>query len=218
MNDITLSILVILATGLLVILIFVLVRRNRFAKEKALAQMALERGWKLEVVREPLKYGQRIRHKEWVIELMTESTGRSSSTTGSSHVTATTTWRAPGRGSTLLIGPRYSQVNLGGLGEALLRQVLQKALGSEAEGLVEVKAGSDAFRKNFLIYARDPEDVQRLISPFLETTLMSWKKFGPIVKRTNQGLSIELPGTHFDKPGDIETLVKLGDIVLSQEY
>lgn len=218
MNDLTLTLLVILVTGLLVIIIFVLSRRNRSAKEKALAQMALERGWKLEVVREPLKYGQRIRHKNWVIELMTESTGRSSSTTGSSHVTATTTWRAPGRGSTLLIGPRYSQVDLGGLGEALLRQVLQKALGSEAEGLMEVKAGSDPFRKNFLMYARDPEDVRRLISPFLEATMTNWKKLGPVIKRTAEGLSIEFPGTHFDKPGDIETLVKLGDLLLAQEY
>ncbi|PKO05037.1 MAG: hypothetical protein CVU41_14090 [Chloroflexi bacterium HGW-Chloroflexi-3] len=73
MNDITLSLLVILATGLLVILIFVLVRRNRSEQEKQLTQMALERGRKLDLVKERLAYGQRIHHRDWVIELLTES-------------------------------------------------------------------------------------------------------------------------------------------------
>lgn len=219
MDDITLSLLVILAVGLLVVLIFVLTRRNRAAQEKALEQMALERGWKLEVVREPLVYGQRIRYKDWMIELLTKSSGRSAtSTASSSNVTSTTTWRAPGRGKTLLIGPRSTQINLGGLGEALLRQVLQMALGSEADGLVEVKAGSEAFRKDFMIYARDEEDVRRLISPFLESTLMNWKKLSPTIKRTSQGLSIELPRNRLQKQEDIEILVKLGDLLLAQEF
>ena len=47
MDDNILSLLVILTVGLLVVLILVLSRRNRAAKGKALAQMALERGWKL---------------------------------------------------------------------------------------------------------------------------------------------------------------------------
>ncbi len=156
MNDITLTLLVILATGLLVVIIFVLVRRYRSEQEQHLAQMALERGWKLEVVREPLMYGQRIRHKDWQLDLLTQSSGGPEAA-GSSNVTASTVWHAPGSGSTILIGPRTSQINLGGLGEALLRQVLQMALGSEAEGLVEVQEGSQSFQKNFMIYARDPK-------------------------------------------------------------
>ena len=217
MNDITLSILVILVTILLVILIFVLVRRYRSEQEKRLAQMALEWGWKLELVKERLVYGQRIHHQDWVIELLTESSGKPEAE-GSSNVAASTVWRAPESGSTILIGPRTAQINLGGLGEALIRQVLQMALGSEAEGLVEVQAGSVAFRKHFMIWAKDPEDVRRLISPFLESTLMNWKNVSPTVKRTAEGLSIELRNTRLKKPEEIETLVKLGDLLLSQTY
>lgn len=217
MNDNTLSIIVILATGLLVIFIFVLVRGNRKKQEQQLAQMALERGWKLELVREPLMYGQRIRHKDWQLDLLNQSSGGPEAT-GSSNVTASTVWHAPGSGSTILIGPRTSQINLGGLGEVLLRQVLQMALGTEAEGLVEVKEGSQPFQKNFMIYARDPEDVRRLLSPFLESTFTNWKNYSPTLKRTAAGLNIELRNIRLKKPEDIETLIKLGDLLLSQEY
>ncbi len=217
MNDITLTLLVILATGLLVVIIFVLVRRYRSAQEQRLAQMALERGWILDVVRERLMYGQRIRHKDWQIDLLTQS-GGGPEAAGSSNVTASTVWHAPGSGSTILIGPRTSQFNLGGLGETLLRQVLQMALGPEAEGLVEVQEGSEPFRKNFMIWARDPEDVRRLFSPFLESTFMNWYKYSPTLKRTAAGLNIELRNIRLKKPEDIETLVKLGDLLLSQEY
>jgi hypothetical protein len=217
MNDITLSLLVIIAVGLLVVIIFVLVRRNRAENEKRLAQMAVERGWTLEVVREPLMYGQRIRYKQWIIELMTKSSGQPVAP-GSSNVVSSSIWRAQGSGGTILIGPRSAQINLGGLGEALIRQVLNQALGSEAEGMVEVQAGTENFRKNFMIWAKDPEDARKIISPFLETALLGWKNASPLIKRTTEGLQIELRNTRLQKAEDIENLVKLGDFLLAQNY
>ncbi len=214
MNDITLSLLVILAVGLVVVLIFVLVRKNRTEQEKLLKQMALERGWRLEVVRERLSSGYRIFHKEWQLDLLTQSSGGPEAE-GSSNVTASTVWHAPGAGNTILIGPRMTQINLGGLGEALIQQVLQMALGSEAQGLMEVKEGSAPFQKDFMIWAKDAEDVRRVISPFLESSLMNWKKFAPFVKRTKEGWSIELRNSNLKKPEDIVTLVKLGELLLT---
>jgi len=215
MNDITLSLLVVLAVGLLIVLIFVLLRRNQEKQEKLLKQMALERGWRLEVVRERLMRGYRIFHKEWQLDLLTRSSGGTEAE-GSSNVTASTVWRAPGAGGTILIGPRTTQINMGGLGDALIQQVLQMALGSDAAGLMEVKVGSTQFQKDFMIWARDLEDVQRLISPYLESTLIKWKKDSPMVKRTAAGLSIELRNIRLKKPEDIVTLVKLGEVLLSQ--
>ncbi|HSM24402.1 MAG TPA: hypothetical protein VK856_06015 [Anaerolineaceae bacterium] len=145
MDDNILSLLVILTVGLLVVLILVLSRRNRAAKEKALAQMALERGWKLERVNERFVYGQRIRHNDWVIESLIESSGKPEAQ-GSSNVMASTVWKAPVTGSTVLIGPRTTQINLGGFGETITRQLLQMSLGEEAEGLKEVKDGSKEFK------------------------------------------------------------------------
>ena len=217
MNDITLSLIVILATGLLVILIFVLVRRNRSVQEKRLAQMALERGWRLELVKEPLSYGQRIHHRDWVIELLTESSGKPEAE-GSSNVTASTVWKAPVTGSTVLVGPRTTQISLGGLGETITRQLLQMALGEEAEGLEEVKAGSGEFQKRYMIYAKDPEMVVRLINPFFESTLLNWSKYAPMVKRTAQGLSVELRNFRLKKPEEIDTLAKLGEFLLALDF
>jgi hypothetical protein len=216
MNDITLNLIVILVVGLLVILIFVLVRRNRSEQEKRLAQMALERGWTLEVVRERLVYGQHLHHKQWTMELLNTSTGTSAAP-GSSTVVSSTVWRAAQTGSTILIGRRTSQVNLGGLGDSLIRQVLQMALGSGADGLVEVSAGTENFRKHFMIWAKDPETAKKLVTPFFESAMLKWKNASPMVKRTTEGLNIELRDTRLKKVEDIDTLVKLGELLLSQE-
>jgi hypothetical protein len=217
MDDMTLSLIVILATGLLVIIIFVLVRRNRSEQEKKLAQMALERGWKLEHVKERMVYGQRIQHRDWVIELLTESSGKPEAE-GSSNVTASTVWKAPVTGSTVLVGLRTTQISLGGLGETIARQLLQMALGAEAEGLEEVKAGSQEFQKRYMIWAKDPEVVVRLINPFFESTLLNWPKYAPTVKRTAQGLSVELHNFSLKKPEEIVTLAKLGEFLLALDF
>lgn len=217
MNDVTLSLLVILATGLLVILIFVLVRRHRSEQEKQLAQMALERGWKLELEKERLSYGQRIHHRDWMIELMTQSSGYPEAQ-GSSNVIASTVWKAPVTGSTVLVGPRSTQISMGGLGETITRQLLQMALGEEAEGLEEVKVGSEEFQKRYMIWAKDPEVVVRLINPFFESTLLHWSKYAPMVRRTAQGLSVELRNFRLKKPEEIETLTKLGEFLLAIDF
>ena len=217
MDDITLSLIVILVTGLVVVLIFILVRRNRGELEKRLAQMALERGWRLELVKERLAYGQRIHHRDWVIELLTESSGKPEAE-GSSNVTASTVWKAPVMGSTMLVGPRTTQISLGGLGETITHQLLQMALGEEAEGLEEVKSGSQEFQKRYMIWAKDPEVVVRLINPFFETTLLNWAKYAPMIKRTKQGLSIELRNFRLKKPEDIDTLAKLGEFLLALDF
>jgi len=217
MDDITLSLIVILVTGLLVVLIFVMVRRNRMEHEKRLAQMALERGWRLELVKERLAYGQRIHHRDWVIELLTQSSGNPEAE-GSSNVTASTVWKAPVTGSTVLVGPRTTQISLGGLGETLTRQMLQMALGDEADGLEEVKAGSEEFQKRYMIWAKDPEVVVRLINPFFESTLLNWVKYAPLIKRTSQGLSIELRNFRLKKTEEIDLLVKLGEFLLTIDF
>jgi hypothetical protein len=217
MNDITLSLLVILAVGLLVVIIFVLVRRNRAENEKRLAQMALERGWKLEVVKERLVYGQLIRHRDWVIESLTESSGKPEAE-GSSNVMASTVWKAPVTGSTVLVGPRTTQISLGGFGETITRQLLQMALGEEAEGLEEVKAGSQEFQKRYMIWAKDPEVILRLINPFFESTLLNWPKYAPTVKRTAKGLSVELRNFSLKKPEEIVTLAKLGEFLFALDF
>jgi len=63
MNDIALTLLVIMAVGLLVVIIFALVHRSRSEHEQRLAQMAKEHRWKYEVVGDQLLSGLRISKK-----------------------------------------------------------------------------------------------------------------------------------------------------------
>ncbi len=152
-----------------------------------------------------------------MIELLTQSSGNPEAE-GSSNVTASTVLKAPVTGSTVLVGPRTTQINLGGLGETITRQLLQMALGEEAEGLEEVKAGSEEFQKRYMIWAKDPEVVVRLINPFFEATLLNWAKYAPMIKRTSDGLSIELRNFRLKKTEEIDTLAKLGEFLLAIDF
>jgi hypothetical protein len=118
----------------------------------------------------------------------------------------------------VLVGPRTTQISLGGLGDALTRQILQIALGEEAEGLEEVKEGSEEFQKRYMIWAKDREVVVRLINPFFESTLLNWAKYAPMIKRTAQGLSVELRNFRLKKPEEIDTLAKLGEFLLAIDF
>lgn len=211
MNDIILNLIVLFAVALLGGLIFLLVRRNQARNERELIQMAAERGWRYERLREPLAWGLRLTSPRWSLEAISRSSGEEAGP-GSSDVSMQTTWTAYAPGSTLLIGERQSQANLGGMGEMLIRQVLQLALGSDAEGLIEVQPGSDAFHQKFMVWAQNPDEIQ--IPSALQSILLNWKGQKPVIKRTSQGITIELRGVRLSKPAELNALVQLGEMFI----
>jgi len=211
MDDITLNLLVIAVLAITGGLVFLIVRRKQAHTEQELRQLAAESGWKVESIREPLAWGLKITSPRWTLEALSRSSGRESGP-GSSDVAMLTTWHAPAPGSTLLIGPRASTANLGGMGEMLTRQVLQLALGADATGLTEIQAGSAAFQQKYMLWAQNPANAR--LSPNLETTLFNWKGSQPLIKRTSEGLTIELRGVRLAKPAEIRALVALGEILL----
>lgn len=211
MNDITLNLIVLAAVALLGGLIFLIVRRNQARNEQEIVQMAVERGWKYEPLREPLAWGLRLTSPRWMLEAISRSSGKETGP-GSSDVSMQTTWHAAAPGSTLLIGERQSQVVLGAVGDILVRQVLQLALGADAEGLEEIQVGSGAFQQRFMVWAQDPDDVQ--IPSALQSILLNWRGQKPLIKRTSKGLTIELRGVHLRKPADLSALVQLGEIFI----
>jgi hypothetical protein len=211
MDDITLNLLVLAVLAIAGGLVFLLVRRRQAAREAELRQMAAEKGWTYEILRGPLAWGLRLTSPRWTLEALSRSSGRESGP-GSSDIAQSTTWRADAPGSTFLIGPRASQVNLGGFGEMLQQQVLQMALGAEADGVREIQAGSAAFQQNYMLWAQNPAEVR--ISPALESALLNWKGVKPVIKRASAGLSIEIRGARLDKPADLRTLIQLGETVL----
>jgi hypothetical protein len=211
MNDIFLNLLVLVSLTLLAGLVFFIVRRSQKAGEKKILELAAEKGWKYESVREPLLWGFRLVATHWALESISRSSGQATSP-GSSNITMQTVWHANAPGNTLLIGERTSQVDLGELGERLTRQVLQLALGGDADGLVEVRAGSEAFRRQYMLWARDPEGFR--VSPALESALLNWKGVKPLIKRTSKGLTIEVRGVRLKTADRILDLVQLAEILL----
>ncbi len=210
MDDITLSILVILATGLLVALIFFINHRRNRSNEESLIQIAAENGWRYEPIRKPLASGYRMTAPGWTLESISESNGEPTSS-GSSNITQTTIWQANLPGSTLLVGPRLSQANLGALGDMLLQKVFDRYLGSDGQGISEVQAGSEPFRKNYMVYAQDPLAIR--ISPALESALLNWRGPKPQIKRTSKGLEIET--SKLLKADELKQVTDLGKILVS---
>jgi hypothetical protein len=208
LNLIALAVFVLLGAG-----IFFLVRRSQAENEQKIIRMAAEHGWTYESIREPLAWGMRLQTRRWTLEALSRSSGGETAP-GSSDVAMSTTWHADAPGSTLLIGPRTSQVNLGGLGEALIRQVLGQALGADADGLTEVQAGSEAFHKRYMLWTREPVEAASLLTPALQSALLAWKGAPPVIKRTSEGLTLELNGMRLKKADDLRKQIMLGEVFL----
>lgn len=212
MDDRTLNLLVLAILALLGGLIFLLVRRKQAQAEQALIQFAAEHGLKYEKIRAPLASGFRLDGPGWSLESVSRSSGEPTGETGSSNIRLDTLWRADLPGETLLIGERLSNAALGSLGDMLLRQVLQMALGSEADGLQEIPTGSAEFRQKYMVFAKNPEVFRP--GPALESALLNWRGQKPLIRRTADGLDIEIRGARLDKPQELRALIQLGETVL----
>ena len=214
MDDIKLNLMMLAIFVLLGGGIFLLVRRGQAANEEKITQMAAERGWTAETIREPLAWGLRLKSKKWTFEAISRSSGQEVAP-GSSDVSMLTTWHAETPGSTLFIGARTSQANLGDLGESLTRQAMRLAIGPGADNLIAVQSGNEAFRQKYMVWAQDPVEAKTLLSPALESALMAWKGTPPLIKWSAAGLIIELQGVRLKKAADIVNFVHLGELLLA---
>jgi hypothetical protein len=213
MNEILLNLVVFAGIALVVGIVLLLVTRKQKQVEQQLQQFVQQKGWRFETIRERLVKGFRITSAEWTLE----ATSRSSDTdaeAGSSNMEQKTTWTSAQSGTTILIGPRTTQVNLGAMGEMLQTQVIHAALGNEAAGVQEVQAGNPSFRKRYMVWAQGVEDADRLLTPGVQFKLLSWTKVSPLIKRTSSGMTIELKGMHLKKIEEILKLVQLGESLL----
>jgi hypothetical protein len=213
MDNITLNLIVLAVLALIGGLVFILVRGGKAENEQKLIRMAAGEGWTYESIREPLAWGLRLKSPQWTLEALARSSGQEAGP-GSSNVAMSTTWQADAPGSTLLIGARTSQADLGSLGDMLTRQVLQLALGADAQGLNEIQAGSETFRRKYMLWATEAAEMERLVTPALESALLAWQGQAPLIKRLSGILTIELRGVRLQKEDELRRLVRLGEAFL----
>ena len=154
MNDIVLNLLVL--GGFLVItgIIFLFVNQKQKQEEQNIILFVQKKGWQLERIQERLAKGIRIIAPGWTLEAISRVSGREVGP-GSTDMEKKTIWFSSQSGSTILIGPKTTQVNLGPAVEMLKKQIIQAALGEEAQGIKEVQIGSSAFMKQFMVWAQD---------------------------------------------------------------
>lgn len=210
MDDLTLNLIMITLFALVGGGIWVLVRTNQAQNAQQIARMAAQHGWTVTPIREPLAWGLRLSSARWTLEAISRSSGKETAP-GSTDTSMHTVWQSNAPGSLVLIGPRTSQVNLGALGEALTRQVLQMALGAEANGLNEVQLGSEAFQQKYILLAQNAAEAKTWLNAELEAALLNWQGAPLLIKRTSTGLSLELRGVRLQKPADLLALAALGE-------
>jgi hypothetical protein len=210
MNDIYISLIVVGCTIILVWGIFLLVQNKQKEDTQKIQAMAVEKGWKMETIQEPLAWGTCIRASNWTLEAVSRSVGPES-ISGSSNVAMSTIWKAPASGSTLLIGIRTSQKNLGSLGAMLTQQIIQQALGVAANDVKEIKFGNPEFQKQFMVWAKDAQKAEQLLTPTVQAALCSWSTHKPLVKWIDNILSIEIPGVNIKKAEELNKLIQLGE-------
>jgi hypothetical protein len=215
MDDIALNLIVLVFFALLGGGIFWFVRSGQAKNEQQIRQLAAENGWKVESIQEPLAWGLRLKSANWTLVALSRSNGQSADS-GSSNVSMSTVWQASVTGSTLLLGPCSSSVNLDGMGDLLTRQVLSQALGADADGLNEIQLDSEDLRQKYMFWAQQPVATEKLINPVVEKALLSWKGEPVLVKRTSEGLSIELRGVRLQKADELLALIQLGELFLEE--
>jgi hypothetical protein len=212
-NDITLNLIMIFIFSLLGLGIFLLVQRNQTKYEQQIRMLVNQNNWNLEWINEQLAKGLRISSPNWILEAMSRFSGRETGP-GSTDATLLTTWSSDAPGSVIIIGARTNAIELGSIGDILGRTVIEMSLGTEAMGVQEIQIGSDAFKKHFMVWAKDIREAEGFLTPTIQSALLNWPKPIPVIKRTNNGLCIELRGCHLRKPADLLRLIQLGEKLL----
>jgi hypothetical protein len=213
MNEILLNLIVFAGIAVAAGVILLIVVGNQRKAKRTLQQFAQQKGWQLDFTRDRLLKGYRITSSQWTLEAYSRSHDTDAGA-GSSNMEEKTTWSSAQPGTTILVGPRTTQVNLGAFGEMLQAQVIQAALGNDAVGVKEVQIGGSAFQNEYMVWAQVLEEADRLLTPAVQSKLVNWTKAQPLIKRTSKGLTIELKGVHLKKAEDILDLVNLGESLL----
>ena len=220
MGDILVSLVVIAVTAVVVVLIFVLVGRTRSQKLAKLSQMAVERGWKFNQIKERLSGGFQFQTERWTYSALSESIGIESEP-GSSTIRLTTRWTTsqptPLSGFTMM-GPRQDVSAAGAFGEMLLQKAFTAFLGEDAaryESIKEFKGDSEHLFARWMIWTSDPAEVQKILQPELVRYMEKWTgKKVPVIKLLSDGIRFEFAGVKLEKPEEITAIIDMGEVFL----
>ncbi len=220
MGDIIGGLIVILATGVVIGVIFYLVHRRKKKAEQEILELVQTKGWRYEKVSERLRSGYRIYGPRWILEGIRISS-ESSSDTGSVNVRDYTLLRSQDKAFSpgiLMIGPKQPEINLGGISDVLKQTMLKLMVGDEAdgaEGIQESLIGRMALRERYMVWTNREQEARGLLTPEVENALIRYPgKVPPVVKLNAKGLEVKLISIRLGNPAEIEGLVAIGEAFL----
>ena len=226
MQDIIITLIVIVVTAILVGAIFWFVHQHKVQQEQLFVNTSSLRGWAYERIEQRLTSGFRLRGTAagaaWELLSLRESTGREAGP-GSSNVTVSTTWSSvpanpPGGLAMIGLRPAISAENASAvaacMGSMVVQSALRLMLGSDAahqlSSMQEVEAGSASFRQRYMVWAHTEADARRLVSSSVESALLAWpKKLSLVIKLGPEGIHIRLP-EQLSQPSAVDPLIDLG--------
>jgi len=220
MDDITISLLVVLITAIIIGGIFVLAYYRKRNTQQLVINLATQRGWRYEKVNDRTTSGYRLYGPQWVFEGLRE-TSESSSNSGSSNVRSFTRWYSTQVNFTpgiLLIGPKQPEINLGGISDVIKQAMLKLMVGDEADdalGIEESLIGRMSLRERYMVWTNQEEKARDVLTPEVENALIRYPgKIPPVVKFNAKGIEVKLISQHLEKPDEIEGFVAIGKAFL----
>lgn len=224
MDDILVSIIVVLVVALAIIALFVIIARKKKHLESALRQLALSSGWSYEKIDQVHRRGYVLRGEGWQMESVMEGSDRSSEA-GSSDWSFMNKWstdRIFVPNELVMIGPKTPNVQsgpFGALGNLVIQKVLHQMLGEDAHNaadLTEVFVGRTSFRDRYSVWATTQEATEKVLTYELENELLNWPmKEVPVIKINDHGVEITTRPGKLATPEEAQALVAIGKAVLS---
>jgi len=222
-DDILVSIIVVLVVGLAIIALFVIITRKKKQLESDLRQLALSSGWSYEKIDQIHRRGYVLSGEGWHMESVMEGTDRSSEA-GSADWSFTNKWRTDRislPAGLVMIGPRTPNVQAGpfsGLGNLVIQKVLHQMLGEDAHNaadLTEVFVGRTSFRDRYSVWATSREAAEKALTYELENELLNWPmKEVPVIKFNDHGVEVITRPGKLATPEEAQALVAVGKAVL----
>jgi hypothetical protein len=225
MNDLTTGLIIVVITGLLVGMTFLLVYWNKKQRDIALRSLAGTNGWMVEIVNDRNASGYRLRKGDWMIESLNQTSNSSSDNSNSTTVNSLTRWFSESVRMTdgiVLIGPHQPDIDFAGLGEMVKMVALRIMIGSEfdsAVGIERVELGSLELMARYMVWTNRAEIAKKLVDEPLENALRAWPlKLPTVIKFSPAGLEIKVQSQRLYKEQDLYALVKLGSTLLDSAY
>ena len=219
MKDLTTSLYVIVLTIIVIIAVFAIIKYSKNKKTEKIKQLASAKGWEYTSIREPLSWGFRLATHRWGFESIAQSISAASDEK-SSNIVHVTRWFGKNNpneeGFVLLVGPRPKNNLSGDLNQSLIQMAVSIYLGEHVNEIREISVAMSKLCDQYLVLSNNDQLTTDLLSPPMQRALMQWLgNVLPLIKVLNNEISIKIKDVQLEKPEEIESIIFMGETLLS---